>query len=201
MPKLQIVLLCTAAAIAYGVVHDQVTAHLCVEYFTVAHPPLFHTTSPALLGLCWGIAAPLGLGLLVGVLLAVVSQSEGVPPAPMRQLLRSVCGVLAIMAVSATLAGLIGFELSRRSIITIPAALSNLIPQSRHDRFMAVWFVHAASYFTGLFGSTWVLLRLWQARGRPRVLATVPRTMGGILRVLSLAAIATFVVWWRFFMQ
>ena len=60
-----IVLLCMAAAIAYGIVHDQITARLCVEYFTVAHPPLFHTTSPTILGICWGIAATFGVGAIL----------------------------------------------------------------------------------------------------------------------------------------
>lgn len=45
------------AAVGYGIVHDMITAHLCVEYFTQAHPPLFNTSEPALLALGWGIVA------------------------------------------------------------------------------------------------------------------------------------------------
>ena len=37
---IRIALFATLAAIVYGIVHDQVTAHLCVEYFTIAHPPV-----------------------------------------------------------------------------------------------------------------------------------------------------------------
>ena len=51
MPKVKITLLSIVAAVAYGIVHDQITARLCVEYFTVAHPPLIHTSSPTVLGL------------------------------------------------------------------------------------------------------------------------------------------------------
>jgi hypothetical protein len=62
MQKAKIILLSTVAAIAYGVIHDQITARLCVEYFAIAHPPLFHTTSPTVLGICWGIAATFAVG-------------------------------------------------------------------------------------------------------------------------------------------
>ena len=35
MHKLKTILLCTTAAAVYGVVHDQITARLCIEYFTI----------------------------------------------------------------------------------------------------------------------------------------------------------------------
>jgi hypothetical protein len=37
---LKIILACVAAAIIYGILHDQITARVCVEYFTVFHPPV-----------------------------------------------------------------------------------------------------------------------------------------------------------------
>ena len=33
---LRIVFACIVAAVIYGVLHDMITAHMCVEYFTVA---------------------------------------------------------------------------------------------------------------------------------------------------------------------
>jgi hypothetical protein len=36
MESLKIVLLCVGAAVTYGVLHDQVTARVCVEYFPIA---------------------------------------------------------------------------------------------------------------------------------------------------------------------
>jgi hypothetical protein len=35
----KIVLVCIFASIVYGIAHDQVTARICVQYFTVFHPP------------------------------------------------------------------------------------------------------------------------------------------------------------------
>jgi len=57
MQSLAIVLLCIGSAVMYGVLHDQVTARICVEYFTIGHPPVFPTDDPTLLGIGWGIIA------------------------------------------------------------------------------------------------------------------------------------------------
>ena len=51
----KIVVLGVVAAVCYGVLHDQVTARVCVEYFTIGHPPLFNTDSPTLLAFGWGV--------------------------------------------------------------------------------------------------------------------------------------------------
>ena len=58
MKSLAIILTCILAAICYGIVHDQITARVCVEYFTIGHPPVFSTNDPTLLGIGWGIIAP-----------------------------------------------------------------------------------------------------------------------------------------------
>ncbi len=44
MKYLAILFMCIAAAVVYGVVHDQVTARVCVEYFTVGHPRIIAPT-------------------------------------------------------------------------------------------------------------------------------------------------------------
>jgi hypothetical protein len=151
-----------------------------------------------MLGICWGIAATFGVGALMGVVLALVCESEGLPPVPTPRLLRFILGLLAVMAISASLAGVVGFELSRRSIICMPAALAELVPPGRHHRFLAAWFVHGASYLVGIVGASLIVLRIWWARGQPRVLSVFPRTKGAILRALILAAIAALVLWFRF---
>jgi hypothetical protein len=196
--KAKIILLSTVAAMGYGVVHDQITARLCVEYFTIAHPPLFHTTSPTLLGICWGIAATFGVGIVLGVVLALVSQSEGPPSTPIPRVVRLIVCLLAVMAICASLAGLFGVELSRRSIVGFPAFLPAAIPASQHDRFMAVWFAHGASYLVGITGGLLVIVRIWLERGRPRVLTLYPRSRGEIIRALIVAAIAALILWFRF---
>jgi hypothetical protein len=41
-----VILVCICSAMIYGIVHDQITARICVEYFTIGHPPVFDTDSP-----------------------------------------------------------------------------------------------------------------------------------------------------------
>jgi hypothetical protein len=57
MEFIKIVLLSILAAVSYGICHDQVTARICIEYFTIGHAPVFRTTSPTLLALGWGVIA------------------------------------------------------------------------------------------------------------------------------------------------
>src|SRR3954469_11594932 len=75
----RIILFATLAAILYGIVHDQVTAHLCVEYFTIAHPPVFAIRSPFLLALGWGVIATWWVGLSLGVGLAAAARLGPMP--------------------------------------------------------------------------------------------------------------------------
>ncbi|MHB1034354.1 MAG: hypothetical protein ACYC35_04240 [Pirellulales bacterium] len=199
MPKTKIILLCTVAAVVYGIVHDQITARVCIEYFTIAHPPLFRTTSPTLLAVCWGIVATFWVGLLLGVVLVQVSQSAGAPGVPIARIGALVAALLVTMAMAASLAGILGFELSRRSHIAIPAYLARVILESRHDRFMAVWFAHGASYLVGLAGSALLIFRIWTERGRPRVIAAFPRTKLEVVRAVALVALTALIAWFRFF--
>jgi len=67
MEMVKIVLLCIVSAVVYGILHDQVTARACVEYFTIGHPPVFKTDSPTLLALGWGVIATWWVGLLLGI--------------------------------------------------------------------------------------------------------------------------------------
>ena len=53
MRFITIVALAVLAGITYGILHDQVTAHVCVEYFTIGHPALIPTESPTLLAIAW----------------------------------------------------------------------------------------------------------------------------------------------------
>ena len=74
MEFIKIVLTCIAASIVYGIVHDQFTARICVEYFTVFHPPVFATDSSTLLGIGWGIIATWWAGAIIGLLLAIAAR-------------------------------------------------------------------------------------------------------------------------------
>jgi hypothetical protein len=195
----QVIMLSILAACTYGVVHDQITARLCIEYFTVAHPSLFHTTSPTLLALCWGVSATAGIGAALGIILALVSQSRGAVPYSVHRVARSILVLLAAIGASAFTAGGVGYQLSRRGLISIPAGLAPTIPAHQHGRFMAVWFAHGASYLVGLAGGALLCFRIWQARGRPSVISFFPQTRAAAIRAAFIAAVAAYIAWIRFY--
>ncbi len=199
MKSAQVIFLSILAACGYGIVHDQITVRVCPEYFTVAHPPLFHTTSLTLLALCWGVAATVGIGAALGVLLARVSQSGEAAPYPVGRIGRSILGLLAVMGGSAFLAAILGYGLSQRGVLSLPVALTARIPAPLHDRFMAAWFAHGASYLVGLGGGALLCFSIWRTRGRPSVLLLFPRTRTGLLRAVFLGAVVVYIIWirWR----
>src|SRR5262245_61211379 len=87
---------CIGPAVFYGVVHDQVTARVCVEYFTIGHALIFPTKSPTLLGLGWGVIATWWAGLLLGIPLALAARAGGRPKRTPRSLVRPVAILLFV---------------------------------------------------------------------------------------------------------
>src|SRR5687768_902651 len=103
-------------AVGYGVAHDLITAHLCVEYFTVAHPPVFPTRSPILLGLGWGIIATWWVGLLLGLGLAAAARLGSPPKLELGDVRRPVLLLMLASALAALLAGIAGASLAAAGI-------------------------------------------------------------------------------------
>ncbi|HUK48266.1 MAG TPA: hypothetical protein VLW06_11765 [Terriglobales bacterium] len=105
MEFLKIWLLSIGAAITYGILHDQVTAHFCVEYFSIAHPIILPLTSPTLLALQWGILATWWVGAFLGLLLAISARSGSYPTLSAREITRPLIALLCCMGVGAFIAG------------------------------------------------------------------------------------------------
>jgi hypothetical protein len=148
----KIVLLSIVAAICYGIVHDQVTARICVEYFTVFHPPVFPTANPTLLGLGWGVIATWWLGAFLGVVLAISARSGARRTITARDLVRPVLQRLAAMAMSALLFGTTGYVLARTGLIVPPERVTERLDRGSYDAFMADWWAHNASYAAATLG-------------------------------------------------
>jgi len=164
MQSVKIILTCVVAAVLYGIVHDQFTAHICVEYFTVFHPPVFPTQSPTLLALGWGVIATWWMGAFLGVLLAVAARAGSRTKVVASELFRPISKLLALMGVLAATAGIFGYVLGSRGTIVPPQWVASVLPQARHARFMADWWAHNASYFVGLFGGIGLCMVTFRAR-------------------------------------
>ncbi|WP_395090968.1 hypothetical protein [Armatimonas sp.] len=64
---LKIIVLTVGLSCAYGIAHDQITARVCIEYFTIGHfSPTNISWTPTVLGLYWGIVATWWVGLFGG---------------------------------------------------------------------------------------------------------------------------------------
>ena len=164
--SLKIVLTCIVAAIFYGILHDQFTARICLEYFTVFHPPIFNTQSPTLLALGWGIIATWWVGAILGFLLAIASRAGSRPKLPAAALLTPIAKLLLIMGTSAALSGFAGFILARRGIVVPPRWVASALAPAAYPSFTADWYAHSASYAVGFIGGLALCITQFRRRGR-----------------------------------
>lgn len=165
MEFLKIIGMCVLAAVAYGIVHDQITARICVEYFTIFHRPIFGGThSATMLGFSWGVIATWWVGVLLGVPLAVVAQVGSLPRVPASNLFPMIRVLLMVMAVCAFVAGVAGYFHG-----VIPQSMEGLLPPERERRFLADWWAHNASYVSGFIGGfvIWVLTYRKRLKAKP----------------------------------
>lgn len=174
MEALKIVLLCVVAACLYGIVHDQVTARVCVEYFTIGHPPVFAAESPTLLGLGWGIIATWWVGVILGGFLAIAARFGGRTKLVARELVTPVCVLMMVAAASAFLAGYIGYILAEQGTIGLSGPLAQQIATERHSLFLADAWAHSASYGVGFLGGMTICIfavrtRFRRAKAAPAV--------------------------------
>jgi hypothetical protein len=161
-----IVFLCVVAAVVYGVVHDQVTARICVEYFTIGHPPVFGTDDPTLLGLGWGVIATWWVGVLLGVPLAVAARAGSWLKVSAAELVRPIAVMLAVVGVFAAVAGVMGHGAAQRGWVRLVEPFASRVPAERHVAFITDLWAHLASYAGGFVGGIVLCARVVQRRRR-----------------------------------
>lgn len=172
LETLKIVLLCVVSACLYGILHDQVTARVCIEYFTIGHPPVFNTDDPTLIGIGWGILATWWVGVILGLALAAGARLGTWPKRTAAELVPIVIRVMAVSAVAALFAGVAGLILAMNGSVMLWRPLSERIPHERHRLFLACLFAHTASYFVGFIAGVVaigrVVWRRWEIANSER---------------------------------
>jgi hypothetical protein len=166
MKAIAIVALCIGASVVYGILHDQVTARVCVEYFTVGHVRILDTESPTILGLVWGVIATWWVGLMLGVPLAIAARAGRRPKRDVRSLVEPIAWLLLVMAASALAAGVAGYLLAKSGVLLLAEPFAARVPAERHARFLADGAAHLASYGVGFLGGLIIIARVRRSRGR-----------------------------------
>jgi len=158
---IKIVGTCVLASIVYGIIHDQVTAWICIQYFTEFHPPLFTTTSPTLLALGWGVIATWWAGAIVGLLLLIAARFGSNPQLAAKEIFPLLARLMGAMACCAVIAGLIGYFFA-----PVPRELVDTLRPSLQRRFLADWWAHSASYASGFVGGLLLCAIVWKRRSK-----------------------------------
>ncbi len=178
MQSLAIIFLAVAAAIVYGVVHDQITARICIEYFTIGHPRLIDSTSPTILGLFWGVVATWWVGLPLGIGLAIAARAGSRPKLKLGDLIRPVLKLLGWMFVVAIVAGLVGFITAKTGLFRLVGPLATRIPADRHVAFLTDGWAHSGSYIAGVVGGIVLWIVTWRRR-RSLAFGSQPGSLAG----------------------
>ncbi|MDX2175238.1 MAG: hypothetical protein SF028_02100 [Candidatus Sumerlaeia bacterium] len=166
----RIVFLCVAAAVGYGVAHDQVSVLIAPEYLVDWHPRLFGLRQPQLVALAWGVVATWWVGAGAGIALAVSSRAGSWPKLGAADLRGGVAATVAATAASALAGGLLGYAV-HGSID--PGFLRGYVsPEERMPRLAPVAFSHFFAY-QGAFLAGLVLCAATLARRRRRARAAL----------------------------
>lgn len=162
---LQIPLFATLASVTYGVVHNQFTARLSIEYFTIGHPQIVPSTSPTVVGLAWGVIATWWMGAGLGIVLTLCARlGSKRPRLGVADSKWPILIVLGVMAVSAIVSGSIGLTLAKSDGVVLIGRLAERVPEDRHDAFLGAMWAHVASYVTGALGGLVLALWIWNRR-------------------------------------
>jgi hypothetical protein len=163
---LSIIGMSVLAAVSYGIIHDQITARICVEYFTVGHPRLIDSDSPMVLGLFWGVVATWWVGLPLGIGLAFAARRGRRPILEPIDLALPMGKLLMGMFVIAAIGGMIGYVTAKNGTFELVERLAVRIPFERHVAFLVCGWAHGASYLAGLMGGITLCVLTWRRRGR-----------------------------------
>jgi len=162
MRFIAIVAMAVFAGIVYGILHDQVTARVCVEYFTIGHPRLIASRSPTLLALAWGVVATWWFAVPLGVALASSARLGERRRLVASALIKPMVVLLAAMGAVALLSGTMGYVLAVRHFIVPDEWVLLHIPSVKQSAFIADSWAHLA----GFFGAVILCLYVWHSRRR-----------------------------------
>ena len=164
MKTLSIITVSILAAIAYGILHDQITARICVEYFTIGHEDILHTKDPTLLGFFWGVVATWWVGLFLGIPLAFAALFGTRPKRTASSLIKPILILMGIVGLLAALSGFVGYLAASIEVVRLDPDLYKAVPIRQHIPFLTDLWIHLGSYFFGSLGGLILCIKVWLSR-------------------------------------
>lgn len=164
-----IMLLCLLSSMLYGVLHNQISARVSSEYFTVGHRTLIHSTSPTLMGIAWGINSTWWVGLILGILLASAGRLGRWEKRTARSFVRPVLILFAACGAASLLFGYASYRLVSTGTVQFLPEMSRVIPPERQAFYMAALWMHTASYTAAAMGGLIITVRTVAGRLRGRM--------------------------------
>jgi hypothetical protein len=165
--SLKIFVFVAVAVIGYGIVHDQFTARICVEYFTVAHEPkIVDSQSPTIVGLAWGVYSTWRVGVVFGFASATLARLSHWPKISFGQLIKPVSYLVFAIAAASLLTGSVSYVMAEYDLISLGSPMASAIEETDHSRFLSNRWSHRAAHAVGLLGGSMLCAGIWIFRKR-----------------------------------
>ncbi|WP_254511499.1 hypothetical protein [Anatilimnocola floriformis] len=163
-PLRQVLQIGITAEVLYAMLQDQISARLCPEYFTVAHPRIVGLNDPTLLGIAWGFLGAWWGGALIGALTGFSARLGSWPKMRPAELLIPFACLLVFQAIVTAAAGWLGTHEVTEPGFTIIEPLASQIPVARHHACYIVSRMHQGTYLSAIIGG--VVICGWIVRHR-----------------------------------
>ena len=171
MQFLAIVLLSILAAVTYGVIHDQITGHISLEYFTIGHAPSF-TPNRQRCSASAGCDRHVVGRCAVGHSARLRRAAGRRPKRSAASLVRPLAMLFVVAAGCAAIAGIIGYAFAVTGAMRLADFLAVQMPPEKHTPFLiAGWMHNTAGYAAGFLGGILLIVFTWRSR-EPAVTAT-----------------------------
>lgn len=175
--SVKIFLFVVLAVVGYAVVHDQLTARICLEYFTIAHEPtIVKSDSPTVVGLAWGIYSTWWVGVVFGVASATLAQIRFWPRVAFRELVGPVVYMVLTIAIASLVVGAVAYLLAEHGDLEIGSLMASVIEPEKHSGFVSNRWSHRAAHAVGLFGGSAICAGIWVVRKRRSERSALNRT-------------------------
>lgn len=167
-PGRHIVALCMASMIVYGMLQDQFSVRICVEYFTIGHPPIVGLEPyPTLHGIAWGFLASWWGGMILGYCLAIPATMGSKPHLRAAFFIMPLCVYFAFVTLATLAMGFWGHLSQDKGPLFDFTFWDERIPPEQRAGFRTLAYAHLGTYTSATLGG--ILLTLWTIRVRRRI--------------------------------